>query len=399
MYNGKKLDFVWEGGISLHFPAVASPETINIKISVATVGDVNKHSILPLPYRLMTAASATYKITASSPLPVAVKLRMKHCVVLEREESLTLMVADQGPPYYFKPLPGATFSSNSYCEVEVCSFSFFQLMKDIFSPRPRHPMRLSLQLFYHEDSTATFVVTKNIVPHIDAVKQSIKHIHSQAVTMTSDNTVDAIALLVPVDYNGWHISSTFDPPEITFVDIDEYEPRQTCPNIKLDMEWKGSGNPTKERVCIPICGGSKKSFNLVCQPTCEEKSQSHQVLTPAQLEASSITAEHPTSLSNPPTLPQLLSFPKRSGSVINIVEEVAGKYHDLGICLLNDHNSVITTNIEAQYRSDHTQITKAILKRWLQGTGRPQSWSTLITVLREIELTTLAKGISDSFTC
>ena len=192
------MDFVWEeGGISLHFPAAASPET-NIKISVATVGDVNKHSILPLPYRLMTAASATYKITTSSPLPVAVKLRMKHCVVLEREESLTLMVADQGPPYYFKPLPGATFSPNSYCEVEVHSFSFFQILKDLFSPRPRHPMQLLIQLFYHEDSTATFVVTKNLEPHIDAVKKSIKYIDLEDVPMTSDNTIDAITLSVPV---------------------------------------------------------------------------------------------------------------------------------------------------------------------------------------------------------
>ena len=365
---------------------------------MATVGDVNKHSILPLPYRLMTAASATYKITASSPLPVAVKLRMKHCVVLEREESLTLMVADKGPPYYFKPLPGAKVLPNSYCEVEVHSFSFFQILKDFFSPRPKHPMRLSLQLFYHEDSTATFVVTKNLPPHIDAVKQSIKHIDLEDVPMTNDITIDAITLSVPVDHKGWHISSTFDPAEIKILDIDQYEPRQTCPKIKLHMEWMGSGNPTKERVCVPICGGSINSFTLLCQPTPQKISQSHQSQIPAQSQASSTTVELPTSLSDPPTLPQLLMFRKRSGGVLNIIEKVTQKYHDLGIRLLNDCDSTITNNIEAQHRPDNTRITKAILQKWLQGTGRePRSWSTLITVLREIELTTLAKEISDFF--
>ena len=392
MYSGKNLDYVWEeGGISLHFPAAASSAK-NIKICVATVGDVNKHSILPLPYRLMTAASATYKITASSPLPVAVKLRMKHCVVLEREESLTLMVADQGPPYYFKPLSGATFSPDSYCEVEVHSFSLFQFLKDLFSPRP---MRLSIQLFYHEDSTATFVVTKNLEPHIDAVKKSIKHIDLEDVPMISDNTVDAISLSVPVDYKGWHISSTFDPAEIKILDIDMYEPRQTCPKIKLDMKWQGSGNPTEESVCIPIHGGSIKSFTLLCRPTPQIQGE---VRILDQSQASSITAKFPTSLSDQPTLPQLLRFPKRSDGVLNIIEEVTGKYHDLGICLLDDRNSTITNNIEAEHKLDHTRITKAIFKRWLEGRGRrPQSWSTLITVLREIELTTLAKEISDNF--
>ena len=166
------------------------------------------------------------------------------------------------------------------------------------------------------------------------------------------------------------------------------------------MEWVGRGNPTKERVCIPIRGGSKNSFTLLCQPTPQKISQSNQSQIPAQSQVSSSPAELPTSLSDPPTLPQLLTFPKRSGGVFNIIEEVTGKYHDLGICLLNDHNSAITTNIEAQYRPDNTRITKEIFKRWLQGTGRrPQSWSTLIAILREIEFTTLAKGISDNFTC
>ena len=402
VYDGKKLDFVWrEGGISLHFPAAASSET-NIEISVAVVGDVQKHSILELPYRLMTAASATYKITASAPLPIAVKVRMQHCVILESGESLTLMVADRGPPYYFKPLPGAIFpSESSYGEIEVQSFSFFEILKDVLSHRPRHPMRLSIQVFYHEDSTATFVVTKNVPSYLVAVKKSIhtKCIHYEDMPMTCENSIEAITLSVPIESNGWHISSRTKPAEIKLFDIDKYEPMQTCPKIMLRMKWKGSGNPTEESVCVPIQGGSIESYDLLCRPTPQKQGPSFQVQTLALPQTSSTTTESPTNLSDPPTLPLLLTFPKRSGGVINIIEEVTEKYHDLGIRLLNDRNGTITRNIESQYSPNPTRITKAIFEKWLQGTeGSSRSWATLVTVLKEIKLTALAEEIDDSIT-
>ena len=399
VYAGKKLDFVWkDGGISLHFPAAASSKT-NIEISVAVIGDVQKHSILQLPYRLMTEASATYKITASAPLPVAVKVRMQHCVVLESGESLTLMVAERGPPYYFKPLPGAIFPPElSYGEIEMQSFSFFEILKDMLSRR-RHPMRLSIQVFYHEDSTATFVVTKNIQPHIEAVKKSIKGTPSRDVPMTCDNSIEAITLSVPIDTkNGWHISSCFEPAEIKLFDINKYEPMQTCPKIILQMEWKGSGNPTEDSIRIPIQGGSINSFTLLCKPTPQKQSHSSQAQTLAPPQASSTTTESPASLSDPPTLPLLQTFPKRSGGVINIIEKVTGKNRDLGIHLLNDDDGAITDNIEREHSPNQTRITEAIFQRWLRGTGRsPQSWATLINVLKEIKHTTLAEEIFDSF--
>ncbi|CAI8026031.1 hypothetical protein GBAR_LOCUS15006, partial [Geodia barretti] len=68
-----------------------------------------------------------------------------------------------------------------------------------------------------------------------------------------------------------------------------------------------------------------------------------------------------------------------------------------GILILNDDSGQITATIEAQYRPDQTRITKAILQRWLEGTGRTlQSWATLITVLREVDLNVLAKHIKDN---
>ena len=99
-----------------------------------------------------------------------------------------------------------------------------------------------------------------------------------------------------------------------------------------------------------------------------------------------------------PTLPLLQRFPTKSGDVTKIIERIGTSNHDLGICLLNDDYGTTTADTEAQYKHDPpTRTTEAILQKWLQGTGRtPQNWDTLITVLREIELNTLAQEIEDN---
>ena len=96
-----------------------------------------------------------------------------------------------------------------------------------------------------------------------------------------------------------------------------------------------------------------------------------------------------------PTLPLLQRFPAQSEGVIKIIEGIGTRHHDLGIRLLNDEHGTITDVIEAQYKHDPpTRTTEAILQKWLQGTGKtPQTWHTLITVLKEIELNTLAQEI------
>ena len=99
-----------------------------------------------------------------------------------------------------------------------------------------------------------------------------------------------------------------------------------------------------------------------------------------------------------PTLPLLQRFPTQSDGVIKIIERIGTKHHELGIRLLDDKDGMITAKIEAQYKHDPpSRTTEAILQEWLRGTGRtPQSWDTLITVLREIELNTLAQDIEDN---
>ena len=107
--------------------------------------------------------------------------------------------------------------------------------------------------------------------------------------------------------------------------------------------------------------------------------------------------DYSPSTTDRPILPLFQQFPTQSGGNINILERIAVKCHNLGIRLLKDNTGALTSNIEAQYRPDRTRISEAILQRWLEGTGRkPQSWATLVTVLKEIDLAVLAKEIEDN---
>jgi hypothetical protein len=102
-------------------------------------------------------------------------------------------------------------------------------------------------VFYHKDSTATFVVTKNLKAQITAVRETIAYIHVEDVPMSYDTKPDAIAFSLPVDSNGWHISSNVEPAEIKTLDIDAYEPGEICPKLKVRIKWKGSGDPKEEK--------------------------------------------------------------------------------------------------------------------------------------------------------
>ena len=97
-----------------------------------------------------------------------------------------------------------------------------------------------------------------------------------------------------------------------------------------------------------------------------------------------------------PTLPQLTYFKTQSGSV-NITEQIGTSYRNLGLHLLEDANGVVTKAITDQYHHNAATINYDILQRWIQGAGmQPVQWSTLIDVLKKIELSPLAKEIADS---
>ena len=97
-----------------------------------------------------------------------------------------------------------------------------------------------------------------------------------------------------------------------------------------------------------------------------------------------------------PTLPQLINFETQSGS-IKITERIGISYGKLGPLLLRDDDGAVTQAIRDQYHHDAAKINYEILQRWIQGKGRqPVQWSTLIDVLKKIELSVLAKKIEDN---
>jgi hypothetical protein len=103
--------------------------------------------------------------------------------------------------------------------------------------------------------------------------------------------------------------------------------------------------------------------------------------------------ERLASTEDKPTLPELIKFKTQSGS-INIMERIGLHYHQLGPLLLEDGDGSVTDAIINRYHHDATLINHEILKRWLGGTGlKPVQWSTLISILKDINLSTLADKI------
>ena len=91
--------------------------------------------------------------------------------------------------------------------------------------------------------------------------------------------------------------------------------------------------------------------------------------------------------SNPPTLPQLLK--------LDIPLHVADKYKSFGIFLLDDKNGNKTAVIENDCRGAAEKITTAVLTKWLRGGGMDVAWESLIEVLRNCKLISLANNIQE----
>ena len=94
-----------------------------------------------------------------------------------------------------------------------------------------------------------------------------------------------------------------------------------------------------------------------------------------------------------PTLLKLTNFKTTSGS-INVAERIGTNYKDFGIHLLEDVTGSITDAIEEECHHNSYKINIKIFQRWVEGRGRkPITWATLIEVLRDIKLSTLADNI------
>ena len=101
------------------------------------------------------------------------------------------------------------------------------------------------------------------------------------------------------------------------------------------------------------------------------------------------------SLTGRPTLPELLTFTRADKKRINIAKEIGVEYKHFGTLLLEDENGQKVTSMETKHHYDPYKINTLILEEWLNGKGKqPVTWATLIKVLCDTELTTLANEIS-----
>ena len=174
---------------------------------------VNDDYILPEGYEDMQLVSAMFKITASDILPVAVTVRMEHCAVVKKDNSLVHMIAHGLPPFKFKLLEGGIFPIGEfYGKIKVKKISTLtQVQKE-----KEHKMSLSVHIFYHTHCTASFVVTRNLKALVQALKKKYASIVNVVENlMLCDHSTEAITFSIPQDNpGGWHVEAEFKPPMI-----------------------------------------------------------------------------------------------------------------------------------------------------------------------------------------
>ena len=99
-------------------------------------------------------------------------------------------------------------------------------------------------------------------------------------------------------------------------------------------------------------------------------------------------------VSGNPTLPKLLKFTRADKKNISIPVEIGNKYVQFGAQILQDESGTRVNSMEHKHLRDAERINTEILCEWLNGKGKqPVTWATLIEVLHDIELTTLAGSI------
>ena len=269
IYIGKACSYISQTGISLHFPAAKCPTPIKVSVKV-----VNGEYTLPPEYEGMPLVSSMFKITASDTLPAPITVRMEHCAVVERDDSLVHMIAEDTQPYRFKELPGGEFPiGGSYGEIKLEKFSIFTTICKVLGLY----LDLSISLFYHKDDTATFVATRNLHEVIAAVKEKF----AEAVETLEKSmiyycyTTRAITLTIPEDKpGGWSVVPQCKPPKIEKELICSFEKGKTPPSIQLKMKWTGRKPPKEEDIEIELNGCSVESFTLSCKPSHNRMAQS-----------------------------------------------------------------------------------------------------------------------------
>ena len=99
-----------------------------------------------------------------------------------------------------------------------------------------------------------------------------------------------------------------------------------------------------------------------------------------------------------PSLLDLMNFPGKYRK-FDVMEEIGIKYSKFGILLLQDADGSKVAALELTWQRDSNQISRDIMKDWLQGRGkRPVTYATLLGCLRDAGLNSLATDIEDTIT-
>lgn len=102
------------------------------------------------------------------------------------------------------------------------------------------------------------------------------------------------------------------------------------------------------------------------------------------------------SVNDRPTMPYLLNFPLTSGKRISLAIEI-GKYRDFCIQLLHDERGNQCGQISDGVGPNPEHILIEVFERWLNGSGKPvKTWKTIIQVLKDVKMLTLAKDLESA---
>ena len=316
-YTGeeKVFDDLWnDAGIKIYFPRASLDKSIEVSVKVVTDIDglfiPEEHSstavdgkpkkwftpITQASEGFMPVVSAMYKITASSKLPLPITLQVQHCAVIENEPSLRFIVShDEHPPYRFMQLDQGDFSSAMSGKIEMSDFCILGILQDLLG----WYISLCFQVFYFQDSLCSgttkvhLVLTKNLPAHIQYVREQNKNMTEVFdKALPCKHSTKAITLAIPGGNESYRIKPMSTPTIIDMIEIMEYRPGMSIPQITLMVKWdsKRVTENTDGSLRIGIHGGSgsMNSILLNCKPPSpvpgieEVRSSTDQSVTVAQ---------------------------------------------------------------------------------------------------------------------
>ena len=80
---------------------------------------------------------------------------------------------------------------------------------------------------------------------------------------------------------------------------------------------------------------------------------------------------------------------------INIPQEISREYHQFAVLLLEDSTGARIRSMEQKHSNSPEEVNMNILEQWIEGKGRkPATWRTLVEVLYDVQLSTLAGDIA-----